>query len=479
MVRSKTIAGADLSCAGLMRFSLFIFFLLNFFQTAGQQIPSVLSGSEVVVEDVVITGNRKTHEKIILRELSVQKGQLLPADSLETFRRLDSLRLATAGLFTYIHIQIDTLNSSTINWNIHVRERWFVIPEPTFQLADRNFNVWWNEQNRDIRRAIIGVTVRHKNFRGRLENLIATIQVGYTKRFALEYQKPYLDREQKHGLGIGFSVAESQETYYTTDSNRWRFIRSTDRYILRQYEGYLGYIYRPAYATRHILRVGYKHYFVDDTVRKLNADYYNNAGSDLRMLEFTYRLEQNKTDNWNYPLKGTKLIAQLISRVGLEGFDHQSFATLELGKYYNPYGRWYISSIFRGRLSFPQEQPYALRTALGGKFDYVRGYEYYVIDGSHFGLVRLNLKRELLNINIGNLGWKYLPVIPIRIYPKIFADAGYVHNTIEGNSFLNNRMLYAAGFGLDIFTFYDIKIRLEYVWNHLGQKDLFLHFNSE
>jgi hypothetical protein len=109
----------------------------------------------------------------------------------------------------------------------------------------------------------------------------------------------------------------------------------------------------------------------------------------------------------------------------------------------------------------------------------VRGYEYYVVDGAHFGILRLDLKREILNFTIKKIPLKYLPVIPIRVYPKLFADVGYVSNEYEGNSFLNNRMLYSAGVGIDIFTAYDIKIRLEYAWNHLGQKDLFLHFNSE
>ena len=197
------------------------------------------------------------------------------------------------------------------------------------------------------------------------------------------------------------------------------------------------------------------------------------------MLELGYRMEINKTDNWNYPLMGAKVIAQLISRLGIEGMDKQFIGTLEVGKYFNPWTKWYISTTFRGRLSGPAKQPYALQTALGTKYDYVRGYEYYVIDGSHFGLMRLNFKRELLNKTIKRIPIKYLSAIPIRIYPKVFADAGYVTNEFAGNSFLNNRMLYSAGVGVDIFTAYDIKIRLEYAWNHLGQKGLFLHFNSE
>jgi hemolysin activation/secretion protein len=70
-------------------------------------------------------------------------------------------------------------------------------------------------------------------------------------------------------------------------------------------------------------------------------------------------------------------------------------------------------------------------------------------------------------------------VIPIRVYPKIFTDLGYVVNKYPGNSFLNDRGLIGYGVGVDVVSAYDFKFRLEYSFNHLGQKDVFLHLNSE
>lgn len=450
-----------------------------FCQPGKRSIPDSGSRQNVRISRITIQGNIRTRDRIILRELNVHEGSCLPADSLGAVVLVNKQRLAAIGLFTSIDISADTSHLPETELLINVRERWYIIPELAFQLADRNFNVWWTEHDRDLRRVIIGLTVRDKNFRGNLESLSITAQAGYTQKLYIDYFKPYIDKGQKHGIGLGFGFAESQETFYNTDSNKLQFIRTQDKYIIRQYEGSVSYAYRPAYASRHIVRLAYKQFDIEDTILQMNPDYYRKGSDRLKMLELSYRYELNRTDNWNYPLTGHKLIAQLFLRGGLEGLDKQAFVTLEAGRFYNPWSKWFISAIFRGRVSLPEDQPYAFRYALGTKYDYVRGYEYYVIDGSQFAVGRFNFKRELLSFNINKLPFRYLPLIPVRIYPKIFADLGYVTNKYPGNSFLNDRWLYSAGAGVDIFTAYDIKIRLEYAFNHLGQKALFLHFNSE
>jgi hemolysin activation/secretion protein len=93
-------------------------------------------------------------------------------------------------------------------------------------------------------------------------------------------------------------------------------------------------------------------------------------------------------------------------------------------------------------------------------------------------VLRLDLKREVFN-NTWSIPVKYFTAIPLRVYPKIFADAGYITSPSPGNSFLSNQVLYCVGVGLDVVTLYDIKIRFELAWNHLNQNGLYLHFNSE
>jgi len=173
-------------------------------------------------------------------------------------------------------------------------------------------------------------------------------------------------------------------------------------------------------------------------------------------------------------------VAQAVVRQGFEGLGFQSYVNVEAGFFRNFLPRWYYSVIFRGRLMHLQDQPYFFRGGLGTQTDYVRGYEYYIIDGNNYGLIRLDLKRELFN-HTYKVPVKYFTAIPLRLYPKIFFDAGYVNSPPKyiGNSFLSNRILYSAGIGLDVVTLYDIKIRFELAYNHLAQNGLYLHFNSE
>src|SRR5690606_3219901 len=131
-------------------------------------------------------------------------------------------------------ITTDTISGSVIDWYIKVKEQWYIWPELSFRLADRNFNVWWTEQNRDIRRANLGVTFKHRNFRGNMEQLGVTAQIGYTQRFGIDYFRPYIDKQQKHGIGFSFFVAQNEEKYYITDSNKLLFVKTQGNYVIRE-----------------------------------------------------------------------------------------------------------------------------------------------------------------------------------------------------------------------------------------------------
>jgi outer membrane protein assembly factor BamA len=439
------------------------------------------SGKRMITA-ILVSGQRRTRESVIRREIGLQPGDSILVADTAKIREQSRLRLVNLPVFTTVRTSWESDSAGTgLVLNVVVKERFPVIPAPVFQLADRNFNVWWYEMNRDLKRINLGITLTDNNFRGNLEQLAATVQAGYVQRLGLSYTRPYLDAKQRHGIGISAAVAQSGEIYYKTDSNKLKFARLPGNHIFRQYDFALSWYYRPAYAIRHSLSLGYHHADVSDTVLSLNPEYFGPMNPRIRYADLIYRIDYNGVDNWNYPLKGLKSVTYALVRKGFdEGFDWQAQIRTESGWYSELKPKtWYGAVIFRGRLSTPGKQPYYFRSALGTRTDYVRGYEYYVIDGSHYGLLRLNLKYAIPALVFRNLPLRYLPELPLRFYPKLFADAGYVQDPQPGNGFLHNRLLYSAGLGFDFVTYYDFKLRLEFAVNHLGQYGLYLHLNSE
>ena len=453
-------------------------FLLGCFRATGQEGSTDTGGRQLTISRIIIDGNNVTRRSVVLREIDIREGESILADSIAFLTEQNKLRLFNMQLFNEVDQHIEQ-NGKEVTWYIHVKERWYIIPSVTVQFADRNFNTWWVKENHDLHRASVGLTLTDKNFRGNLETLAITAQDGYTQKLGIAYMRPYVNNGQTRGLGFSLCYAQSRQTYYATDSDKLAYVGTyVGPVMLRQIEGGISYIYRPAYAAKHIFQLNYKDYSVSDTILKLNPNYDANSSTRARFVEFYYRFEYNGVDNWNYSLKGFKLVTQAVVRQGLQGINFQSYANVEAGMFNNIFPKWYTSVIFRGRLMYPMNQPYYFRGGLGTQTDYVRGYEYYVVDGYNYGLLRLDLKREVFN-NTYSIPVKYFTAIPIRIYPKIFADAGYIGNPQPGNSFLSNRLQCSIGAGVDIVTLYDIKIRIEFAWNRLSQNGLYLHFNSE
>jgi hypothetical protein len=387
-------------------------------------------------------------------------------------------------------LSLKLFNDVTIKWtpdedggyvmNIYVIDRFPIIPDLNFEFADRNFNVWWTEHNHDFSRINLGLTLKDNNFRGNHEVVSITGQFGYTQKIGFSYERPFIDKDQKHGIGVSFFGLQNKEIAYITENNKQLFLRSDNNAMQRRFDAAAWYTYRPKYASTHLFQFAFHHYWISDTIAKLNPDYLGHGHTQENIFELKYRFQYNAVDNWEYPLIGHRFIGEWDNNWAFENNRWQTSLDLHFDQFFHPFKKWYAAFIFRGKVSGPQNQPYILRHNLGYDFNYVRGYEYYVIDGSAFVLGRVDWKRELLNKRI-LLPVRYFEVIPVRVYVKAFADMGIGNNkyaSIDGDQ-LNNKMLYSYGLGLDIVTLYDIKVRIEYTINRLNEKGLYLHRNGE
>ncbi len=225
------------------------------------------------IKEISISGDRKTKDAIILRELSVHTGDCIQDENLAAVLELNKLRLYNLRLFTDVKIAWAPVAEDTVRMEIIVLDRFPIMPGGNLEFADRNFNVWWTEQNRDLRRINLGLSINHNNFRGNRETITASVQVGYTQKLGLSYSRPFADKNQKHGYGASIFALQNREIAYITDNNKLKFLRSEDNYVQRRLDLAAWYTYRPAYATTHTLELSFHHYWISDTIRELNPGF--------------------------------------------------------------------------------------------------------------------------------------------------------------------------------------------------------------
>ena len=211
-----------------------------------------------------IIGNRKTKTKVIIRETNLNPGNVVCIDTLANLLQLNYQRLYNLNMFTDIQLSTKDTGDNGINIYIQLKEQWFIIPQADIQLADRNINVWWNEQNRDLSRINLGVYFAHKNLSGRLDRLTLSTHIGYTQQISATYTRPYIDKRQKQGLGFGLGYSRSKELAYATINNKLAFVRHNEDFLYSRFFVSASWFYRAAYHTRHILSMSYNQYQVGD-----------------------------------------------------------------------------------------------------------------------------------------------------------------------------------------------------------------------
>lgn len=447
----------------------------------------VVTDSTTIVPDTTytigkinITGNKKTKEIIILREIPFREGEQYSSKALKEKFEDAHRQLMNTSLFHSVTVSIEDLNGFTATIAVTIRERWYFFPSPFFKPVDRNLNQWLVEQKASLSRVNYGVKFIYYNFTGRNDKFKGSFGTGYTRQFSLGYDRPYFDKKLKWGFSTGFSFSKNKEVNYNTINDKQVFVKQDDIFMSKFFTTHAILSYRRKIKTVHRIGFTYTSGEVNDTVIALNPDYFKKGRQTIGFPEFVYTMTYFDVDFIPYPTKG---YAAQVS-FSKKGFDQnfnlwqfavQGSANWHVGK------RSFINLGLYGGLKLPFKQPYYNQRFLGYGDTYMQGYEYYVIDGLAGGYLKTGFNHELLHFRIKAPALKKGrdPLfIPFRIVGKTYGNMGYVHNPQPGNNSLSNKMLYSGGFGIDIITFYDIVLKLEYSFNQLGENGLFLHRKS-
>jgi outer membrane protein assembly factor BamA len=438
--------------------------------------------SPLIIGNISIIGNRKTKNYIILRELSFKRGDLISLAELVKSFQLAHDRLINTRLFNEVTIYLKGFRGYTADIEIDVKERWYIFPLPYFKPVDRNFTAW-AQKHYDLNRVNYGAKFTHYNFTGRNDNLTAWLITGYARQFQLYYNQPYADKSLKHGFGLGFSYAQQKELDVLTVNNQQTFINAdtiptAGKYLNEQLSFSVRYFYRPGLKVRHTLGLNLINSKIDSSVLRYCPQYFNNGRKEIFYPELTYRFNYTDVDYIAYPLNGIVFDAGLLHR-GFNPDINLWQLNIRLIRSWKLANKTWFGFQNTNMLKLPLHQPFYNQPLIGYNDMYLRGLDRYVIDGTAGFVFRNTLYRELFNFNIPFMHNYSHDHIPIRIYATAFSDYGYSYNSdFKGNS-LVNRMLYTAGFGIDLVTFYDLNFRFDYGFNQLGQNGLFLHIRND
>lgn len=455
-----------------MKLLLFGFCLFSSFCVYAQIDVPAPKDSSVIVSDIIISGNKKTRDGIILRELLFKKGDIISVSKLDENLQQSRSFVFNTTLFVDVEVAATKLDSNKIIVHILVKERWYIFPLPYFKLVDRNFNEWWVNQNRDLSRVNYGIKFFHNNLSGRNDKLNIWLITGYNRQVSLRYENPFSNKKLTNGFAIGFIHSKQKEINYgTSNLNKQEFFKLDNDFAKSFTKVEFAFTNRPDQRLRHIFKLGYTTESVHDSVAIKNPNYYGNGASELNYLDFSYTVQYVNTNYNAYPTKG------FIGGISIyhRGISKENGYTQIAGSanWIKPLSKkTFFRTTLAATIKFPYSSIYVNQNLFGyGDFQ-VRGLENYVVDGMVGVMSKNSLGTKLFDINLKlPVKSNIYNVIPFKFYGKIFSDFGYSHNPFTSNDILSNKLMYSYGIGLDVVSIYDIVFKFELSFNQFGNQN--------
>jgi hypothetical protein len=319
------------------------------------------------------------------------------------------------------------------------------------------------------------------NFRGRKEILKLKSIFGYNNRLVLFYNKPFIDKQKKIGLGFDIDYFRNHEIAYQISNDELVYLKLNDKFARKTLKLSTFLSYRPFIYTNHQFTLRYTNVNVNDSVIALNSDYLYGGNKEISFITLNYNFDFDKRDSKVYPLKGVKFNTSLILEgIGLYSNEGTFYLKSVIEDNFKLANRLYFNTGVEGKISFDQSKSYYFSEAIGFK-NYIRGMEYYSTLGKNYYISKSNLKYELIPQSTFNLN--FIPTqkfskVHYAMYLNLFFDSGYINSEFVNNNILVNDFLYSGGIGIDFVTYYDKVLRIEYSLNKFGEHGLFIHLGA-
>ncbi len=445
-----------------MKRSWFFFILIFGFQFLNAQ----------VVRRIEFSGNKKTKEKVLLRELTFSVGDhILQKDTLQHSTNSEN-NLFNTSLFNFTEV---TFRDSANDWivKVNLQERWYIWPEIHLEFQERNFSEWW--KNKDLSRLDVGVRLNKLNFLGRNQTLQLNVFRGFTESIGFQYKIPYLTHRQRDGFKIASDYSTQNEVFTDIYNNEMVYIKNDSIPIRTKFHAQLEYFRRTGFYKTQYFNVRFFQYRGSDTLSHYSDRYFGRPDSFLRLMNLSYRFKLDKRFSQNYPLEGYFFDFQW-DLFGLGKLDQSNLSiprfmtSFRIYKKLSSHQFWALGTHINHY--FSQNIPFILQSGLGFG-QYIRGYEPYILYGTSAGLIKTNYKIQLLAPKSVTLPFirkfKKFSKMHVALYWNNSFDAGFVLNNNPETNNLTNKILMGIGSGLDWVTYYDVVFRTEYSINQYGE----------
>ncbi len=401
----------------------------------------------VWVKSIVVQGNEKTKDYVILREMSTKVGDTLSTQKLKE----DQNRIYSLRLFHRVVVSPETSgDSATVI--VDVNERWYWFPYPIFGF-----------KYRDLKKVYYGAGFTHQNFMGRNEKLYVSFALGYERWLYFRYQNPKITDNDDIFLGINAGLGSSpninvQSTAYT------QYYDDVNVTLGKRFG-----LYQTILAT-----VGYDIQQVSDASvgRTLSS-----SGRDAYVyLTLNYAYDTRNISE--YTTKGTYIgVGYTKSGFGESPVNLATYA-YDVREFIPLGDDWAFGMRSFGNFTGGGLIP-IYRHVYYGYSERLRGYFNDIWEGEDIMGGNFELRIPLLKPRYVRLPMMPIPefsLLRYGLYVGIFADGGkvwYRTQTFPGGGWRSG-----YGAGLHFLLPYSMVLRTEYALNNLGKGQLFVDLEA-
>ncbi len=405
-----------------------------------------------VVDTIIVSGNQKTKDYVILDEMTIKPGSAVTPELIE----FDKNRIYSLGLFTRVEIFADTLEGRRFIF-VDVNERWYWIPLLLAGFRDG-----------DPKKPYAGAGLLISNFRGRNQRLSGTAVFGYNPSLGFGFSDPMLSRNPQFYFSAGMSYSRIRNRSLIESALTGDF--DEDHYDINATLGHRYNLFETASITAgyNIIKIG--DYRPGRTASSTGRDAFLYAS-----LVYT----RDSRDLREYPTKGS-FVSLYVTK---NGFSEADLSFTRFGTDLRKYIPLPLDFTLAGR---------AFGTVVSGRFiptharayfgygDKIRGFFKNVFEGEDQMGATVELHWPLLKTRTINFTAIAIPqefsVWRFGVGLALFADAGVTWFRKQPVA-LN---LFASGYGGGVHFLlpYSSIMRVEYAWNQYGRGQFILDFRA-